>query len=471
MIDIQFDKQKMLIENLVSSNNLFAICGSILKSSYFEIELQKTVSFLIEYVDTHRVLPTPVVIKAETGVDLELRDIPKDVFDYSATEIEKFCKIKSVIASVEEVVDSIQKNELDGIVDTMQEALAISLKRDLGVDYFLDPKTRLMRLASDQAFQSTGLDELDKMLGGGLIEGQLIVFTGNSGTGKSITLSNISLNLMEDGLDVLYVTLELSEDLVFLRYNGLMAGHKQTEWQDHIDDTVQVIKSSEASHGKLFIKYMDAESNAQQVRAYLKEFQMQYGFLPKTLVLDYLDIAGSNSGIGGDNVFLKDKEVSEQFRNLGNEFGMYVLSAAQQNRSAVNVIETDHSHISGGISKINTADYVFSISLTDSMKAAGVIGYRCLKSRSSDGVGHSGLFDWDNDSLRIKNLNDSKKRDMFDANADNDGRENVTKDVARDILNDIEKNRKSMNKLVTDTAINGTTNLSGIKKLITITDD
>jgi len=86
-------------------------------------------------------------------------------------------------------------------------------------------------------------------------------------------------------------------------------------------------------------------------------------------------------------------------------------------------------------------------------------------------VGHSGLFDWDNDSLRIKNLNDSKKRDMFDANADNDGRENVTKDVARDILNDIEKNRKSMNKLVTDTAINGTTNLSGIKKLITITDD
>ena len=422
----------MLIENLVSSNDLFAICGSIIKSSYFEIELQKTVGFLLEYVDTHNVLPTPIIIKAETGVELEIRDIPKDVFDYSAEEIEKFCRVKSCIAGVEDVVESIQNNELGGIVDTMQEALAISLKRDLGIEYFLDPRERLDELANTQAFQSTGLDELDKMLGGGLVKGQLIIWTGNSGTGKSITLANVSLNLLEDGLNVLYITLELSEDLVFLRYNGLMAGHKQTDWLDHIDETVNVIESTKDGCGKLFIKYMDAESNAQQVRAYLKEFELQHGFTPEVLVLDYIDIAGTNSGVGGENVFMKDKEVSEQFRNLGNEYGMYVLSAAQQNRSAVGVVDTDHSHISGGISKINTADYVFSISLNDGMKAEGVIGYKCLKSRSSDGVGKYGLFKWNDNSLRVSNLNDSEKRDIFKNRED--GRENVTHNDAADIV-------------------------------------
>jgi len=456
MIDIQFDKQKMLIENLVSSNDLFAICGSILKSTYFEIELQKTVEFLLEYVDTHNVLPTPIIIKAETGVELDLRNIPKDVFDYSAGEIEKFCRVKSCIAGVEDVVDAIQKNDLGGIVDTMQEALAISLKRELGIEYFHNPKERLEKLSNSQAFQSTGLAELDAMLGGGLVKGQLIIWTGNSGTGKSITLSNVSLNLLEDGLNVLYVTLELSEDLVFLRYNGLMAGHKQTDWMEHIDETVNVIESSKEGCGKLFIKYMDAESNAQQVRAYLKEFELQHGFLPEVLVLDYIDIAGTNSGVGGENVFMKDKEVSEQFRNLGNEFGMYVLSAAQQNRSAVGVVDTDHSHISGGISKINTADYVFSISLNDSMKAEGVIGYKCLKSRSSDGVGKYGMFKWNDDSLRISNLNDDEKRDIFQNRED--GRENITHNDAADVVkkhSSIEDLHRKMPDKKPDPMLNG----------------
>ena len=156
----------------------------------------------------------------------------------------------------------------------------------------------------------------------------------------------------------------------------------------------------------MFIKYMESGTNSNSVKSYLKEFELQHGKLPDVLMLDYLDIAGANNGISGDNVSLKDKNVSEEFRNLANEYDMYFLTASQQNRSAIGIIEPDQSHIAGGLTKANTADFWFSIIASDQMKADGVIKYQCIKARSSDGVGKGAILKWTPGSSRIKNMDD-----------------------------------------------------------------
>ena len=78
-----------------------------------------------------------------------------------------------------------------------------------------------------------------------------------------------------------------------------------------------------------------------------------------------------------------------------------MVTASQLNRSAVDEIEFDHSHIAGGISKINTADNVFGIFTSRSMRERGKYQIQCMKSRSSTGVGQKIDLDYDIETMRI----------------------------------------------------------------------
>ena len=67
-------------------------------------------------------------------------------------------------------------------------------------------------------------------------------------------------------------------------------------------------------------------------------------------------------------------------------------------------IEFDHSHISGGISKINTADNVFGIFTSRAMRERGRYQLQLMKTRSSSGVGQKVELEFDIESLRIRDL-------------------------------------------------------------------
>jgi len=81
--------------------------------------------------------------------------------------------------------------------------------------------------------------------------------------------------------------------------------------------------------------------------------------------------------------------------------GVLMVTASQLNRSAVEEIEFDHSHISGGISKINTADNVFGIFTSRAMKERGKYQIQCMKSRSSTGVGQKIDLEYNIETMRI----------------------------------------------------------------------
>jgi hypothetical protein len=105
--------------------------------------------------------------------------------------------------------------------------------------------------------------------------------------------------------------------------------------------------------------------------------------------------------VSPNDLFVKDKYVSEELRNLAKELGILMVTASQLNRSAVEEIEFDHSHISGGISKINTADNVFGIFTSRAMKERGKYQIQCMKSRSSTGVGQKIDLEYNIETMRI----------------------------------------------------------------------
>ena len=98
---------------------------------------------------------------------------------------------------------------------------------------------------------------------------------------------------------------------------------------------------------------------------------------------------------------IRDRYVAEELRNLSQELNVLLVTASQLNRSAVEEIEFDHSHIAGGISKINTADNVFGIFTSRAMKERGRYQIQCMKSRSSTGVGQKIDLEYNIETMRI----------------------------------------------------------------------
>jgi hypothetical protein len=109
--------------------------------------------------------------------------------------------------------------------------------------------------------------------------------------------------------------------------------------------------------------------------------------------------------VSPSDLFVKDKYVSEELRNLAKELNVLFVTASQLNRSAVEEIEFDHSHISGGISKINTADNVFGIFTSRSMRERGQYQLQLMKTRSSSGVGQKIELEFNVETLRITDPN------------------------------------------------------------------
>ena len=83
------------------------------------------------------------------------------------------------------------------------------------------PAVRLSDLETPSYIRSgTGMGELDRVLGGGLVEGSVVLISGEPGIGKSTILLQISAHLSASRR-VLYVTGEESGGQIRLRYNRL----------------------------------------------------------------------------------------------------------------------------------------------------------------------------------------------------------------------------------------------------------
>jgi len=221
-------------------------------------------------------------------------------------------------------------------------------------------------------------------------------------TGKSLVMMNLALNWLSQGLSGVYITLELSEELTSLRTDAMMTGMSTKDIRKNIEDTALKVRLQRKKMGQYRIKDLPAQSNVNAIRAYIKELQVQTGIKIDFVMIDYLDLVMPVSvKVNPNDQFIKDKYVSEELRNLAKEFGVLMVTASQLNRSAVEEIEFDHSHIAGGISKINTADYVFGIFTSRSMRERGKYQIQCMKSRSSTGVGQKIDLDYNIETMRI----------------------------------------------------------------------
>jgi KaiC/GvpD/RAD55 family RecA-like ATPase len=376
---------------------------NIMNSDNFEKSLRPVAEFIKEYSDNYNVLPDVTQIEATTGIEIEpIENMGDTHTEWFLTEFESFTKRQELERAILKSADMLEKGDFGPVEKLIKDAVQISLQKDMGTDYFADPKARINKYFNAGGQQSTGWPQLDKLLYGGFSRGELNIFAGGSGSGKSLVMMNIALNWLEMGLNGVYVSLELSEELTSLRTDAMLTSMSTRDIRKDIDSTELKVKMFSKKAGQYRVKGMPAQSNVNDIRSYLKEVQIQTGMRVDFVMIDYLDLVMPVSvKVNPNDQFIKDKYVSEELRNLAKELGILMVTASQLNRSAVEEIEFDHSHIAGGISKINTADNVFGIFTSRSMRERGQYQIQCMKSRSSTGVGQKIDLQYNIETMRI----------------------------------------------------------------------
>jgi len=369
----------------------------------FDRSLRPAAEFIKQHTDEHKTMPVAEQISAATGIRLQhIPDLNEDHFSWFMEEFEAFTKRQELERAILKSADLLEKGEFDPVEKLIKDAVQISLTKDMGTDYWDDPRARINRYFNSGGQVSTGWPQLDRLLYGGFSRGELNIFAGGSGSGKSLVMMNIALNWLQQGLSGVYITLELSEELCSLRTDAMLTNMSTKDIRRDIDTTELKVKLVGKKSGQYRIKGFPAQSNINDIRAYLKEVQIQTGIRVDFVMVDYLDLLMPVSAkVSPNDLFVKDKYVSEELRNLAKELGVLMVTASQLNRSAVEEIEFDHSHISGGISKINTADNVFGIFTSRAMRERGRYQIQCMKSRSSTGVGQKIDLEYNIETMRI----------------------------------------------------------------------
>ena len=412
--DYNFNIQKLYIEMFLSDAETFVRCQNIFDHENFDQRLQDSAEFINKYVDEYKVMPEANIVNASCKMDFNPAPLPRENYDWLMNEFENFSRHKGLERAIIKSSDLLEAGDYGPVEKLIKDAIQISLNKDMGTDYFEDPRERLTALKDGNGQISTGWPSIDKKLYGGFNRGELNIFCAGSGGGKSLFLANLGVNWAQQGLNVLYLTFELSEKLVAMRLDSMTTGIPTREIFKNIDDVELKVKMMEKKAGSMQIKYMPSGKNCNDIRAYLKEYQVKKGVKPDVLLIDYLDLMMPLSvKVSPSDLFVKDKYVSEEIRNLAMETQCVTVTASQLNRAAVEEIEFDHSHISGGLSKIMTADNVIGIFTSRAMKERGRYQIQFMKTRSSSGVGQKVDLEFNVDTLRITDLGEEEESQSF----------------------------------------------------------
>jgi len=416
--DYGYDIQKVYLEMMLTDAETFVRCQSVFDHNAFDRRLQDQAKFINEYVIEHNAMPTFDIVNAATQGDLKHPgELMENHYDWLLSDFETFSRHKALESAILKSADLLEKGEYGSCEELVKQAVQIGLQKDLGTDYFADPKSRLEAIKDKNGQVSTGWASLDKRLFGGFNRGELNIFAGGSGSGKSLFLANMGVNWALAGLNVLYLTFELSENLVSMRLDSMTTDIPSRDIFKNIDDVQMKVKMIGKKSGAFQVKYMPTGKNANDIRSYLKEYEIKTGRKIDVMLVDYLDLMSPIAAkISAENLFVKDKYVSEELRNLAMELNCIFVTASQLNRSSVEEIEFDHSHISGGISKINTADNLIGIFTSRAMRERGRYQIQLMKTRSSSGVGMKVDLEFDLDSLRIRDLDEDDQDGYTSAN-------------------------------------------------------
>ena len=379
-----------------------------LKKEYFEGSHKTVFDLIVQFVGTHNKLPTSKVL------ELELRKInaPEDVLnnasrliseissksdvdtDYLIRESEKWCREKAIYNAIMDsitIIDGKDKERSEGAIpEILSDALGVSFDQAIGHDYIDNSDQRFEFYNRKEDRIPFDLDYFNKITKGGLPNKTLNIALAGTGVGKSLFMCHCAASVLEQGKNVLYITMEMAEERIAERIDANMM-NLPIEQLSSLPKNVfndKIGKIAKSSIGKLIIKeYPTGAAHTGHFRALLNELKLKKNFRPDMIYIDYLNICASSRmrGLGGSiNSYSYIKAIAEELRGLAVEFNVPIVSATQTTRSGYSNTDLGLEDTSESFGLPATADLMFALISTEELEELGQLMVKQLKNRYND---------------------------------------------------------------------------------------
>ena len=374
----------------------------------FKIELDQSTKFTDEQYN-HALEILPLLFTEEKADRQWLID-----------QTEKWCQDRAIHNAIMESIsiidgkhDKLTKNALP---ELLQKALAVSFDANIGHDYIENVDERYEFYHEQEERIPFDLDYFNKITKGGLPRKTLNIVLAGTGVGKSLFMCHSAANVLSQGRNVLYITLEMAEERIAERIdaNLLNVPIDQLEnlSKDMLKDKVENI--GKKTNGKLIIKeYPTASANTSHFRALLNELKLKKNFVPEILFVDYLNICASSrlKSVGGSiNTYSYVKAIAEELRGLAVEFDIPIVSATQTTRSGYSNSDPGLEDTSESFGLPATADLMFALISNEELDSLNQILVKQLKNRYNDPTMYKRFcIGVDRSKMRLYDIEDAEK--------------------------------------------------------------
>ena len=400
--------QTHILSHLLNNEEYCRRVIPFVKKEYFEGSHKTVFDLIVSFVSQHNKLPTGKVL------ELELRKINahEDVLnqasvliteianksdvdtEYLIQESEKWCKERAVYNAIMESIQIIDgkdtKRSEGAIPEILSDALGTSFDQEIGHDYIDNSEQRFDFYNTKEDRIPFDLDYFNKITKGGLPNKTLNIALAGTGVGKSLFMCHCAASVLEQGKNVLYITLEMAEERIAERIDAnlmnLPIERLSSLPQNVFNEKIQ--KIAKASIGKLIVKeYPTGAAHTGHFRALLNELKLKKNFKPDIIYVDYLNICSSSRmrGLGGSiNSYSYIKAIAEELRGLAVEFNVPIVSATQTTRSGYSNTDVGLEDTSESFGLPATADLMFAIISTEELEELGQLLVKQLKNRYND---------------------------------------------------------------------------------------
>jgi replicative DNA helicase len=403
--------EQTILKNLIYNEDFLRKVLPFIKEEYFTdrtdraifIEISKftesynsppTIEALELAVKERRNLTDDEVEKCESSLqEIVATKQEESKIEWLVDKTEKFCQERAIYNAVLgsiSILDGKDKTQDKGsIPKLLSDALAISFDSSVGHDYLENSDERYEFYHRHEERIPFDLEFFNKITKGGLPNKTLNIALAGTGVGKSLFMCHVAAGAMVQGKNVLYITMEMSEEKIAERIDANLLNVTVDDLinlpKDMYDRKIERLR--EKTVGKLIIKeYPTASASSVHFRTLLNELNLKKSFVPDIIFIDYLNICCSARIKAGANVnsYTYVKAIAEELRGLAVEFGVPIVSATQTTRSGFSSSDPGLEDTSESFGLPATADLMFALISSEELEEMGQIMVKQLKNRYND---------------------------------------------------------------------------------------
>ena len=429
--------EKLILKSLFNNEDYSRKVLPYLKEQYFNLESDKALfqvirDFIITYgtSPTHQALLVEIESKkglsedAHKEVVSSIKEFEKDKEsqneDWLLDTTEKFCQQQAMWDALSQSIDIAKTNKgLGTITKLLTDAMAVSFDPHVGHEYLMQFEHRFDYYHKVEFKIPFDLEFFNKVTNGGVSRKTLNVIMAGTGVGKSLFMCHMAASCLTQGKNVLYITLELSEDEVAKRIDSNLMDVPMSDIKQLPKDVYlkkgQNLKAK--TNGKLFIKeYPTASASAIHFRALLNELNLKKSFKPDIIFIDYINICASSRVKNSGDLYGYVKSIAEELRGLAVEFDVPIVSATQTNRSGYGSSDVGLTNTSESFGLPMTVDFQFAAVRTEELDKLNQIMIIQLKSRYDDiAKNRRFVIGVDITKMKLYDVEQSAQKDIIDS--------------------------------------------------------